>query len=264
MTTTFDRALALLDTIVTAELGPGGYPGNVQLAERTGLDQAQISRMLKVLASAGLIERAGPARGWRAGPGYFALAAASGDRQLLREARPLLRSLVARWHEPAWLSVQAGAVALTVAAESSHWGAYVAAAPGAMTPIWCTGPGRALLLDHSGQQLSELLGQVEFVGGGPRAVRGVAMLAERNAAARDAGVVVADREFEHDVVDFSAPVRDAAGTIVAALSVAVPKFRLVHGPDQVAASVAEAARALETGRGDGGGVSSAAQVRVAP
>ncbi|MFE6487263.1 IclR family transcriptional regulator [Streptomyces sp. NPDC057757] len=245
MTTVFDRALTILDMVIAAELGPGGYPGNVQLTEQTGLDQAQVSRMLKVLASAGLIERTTPVRGWRAGPSYFTLAAASGDQELLRQARPRLRSLVARWHEPAWLSVRADILALTVAAEPSHWSAYVAATPGARTPVWCTGPGRALLLDHSDRQLTELLGHVELIGGGPRAARDVGKLAARNAEARAFGVVIADREFEHDVVDFSAPVRDADGVMVAALSVAVPRFRLADRQDEVASSVVEAAQALE-------------------
>ncbi|MDP9869684.1 DNA-binding IclR family transcriptional regulator [Streptosporangium brasiliense] len=200
--------------------------------------------MLKDLAALGLAERDGQGRGWRVGPGYFALAAAAGDAGLAAAARPLLRGLVTRWHEPAWLSVRSEGVALTVEVESSHWSSYVVAAPGAVTPLWCTGPGRALLLDHSEQELAELLKAVEFVGGGPLAVRNVRALAVRNAADRAAGVVVADREFEHDVVDFSAPVRDRPGAIVASLSVAVPRFRLGDRSGEIAASVVEAAKKL--------------------
>ncbi|MGW3660041.1 IclR family transcriptional regulator [Streptomyces sp. NPDC005151] len=245
MTSTFDRGLDLLDAILAAEVGATGYPGNAQLAEQLGLDQAQISRMLKDLGSLGLVERDGQGRGWRVGPGYFALAAAAGDAGLLRTARPLLRGLVSRWHEPAWLSVRSREVALTVEAQPSHWSSSVAATPGAVTPVWCTGPGRALLLDHSEQELTELLGEVEFVGGGPLAVRDVPALAALNAADRAAGIVVADREFEHDVVDFSAPVRDGSGTIVAALSIAVPRFRLDGRSAEIADSVRSAAQALE-------------------
>ncbi|MER7498548.1 IclR family transcriptional regulator [Nonomuraea pusilla] len=245
MTSTFDRALDLLDAILTAELGSTGYPGNAQLAEQFGLDQAQISRMLKDLAALELVERDGQGRGWRVGLGYLALAAEAGDADLVTAARPLLRRLVTRWHEPAWLSVRSAGVALTVEVESSHWSSYVAAAPGAVTPLWCTGPGRALLLDHTEQELAELLSSVEFVGGGPLAVRDVRALAVRNAADRAAGVVVADREFEHDVVDFSAPVRGRSGAIVASLSVAVPRFRLGGRSQEIAASVVEAAKELE-------------------
>ncbi|MGW4201815.1 IclR family transcriptional regulator [Streptomyces sp. NPDC004726] len=252
MTTTFDRGLALLGAILDAELGSAGYPGNAQLAAQIGLDQATVSRMLKDLAALGLIERAERVPGWRVGPGYFALAAAAGDGRLLVRARPLLRGLVARWHEPAWLSVRSEGTALTVEAQLSHWSSYVAAAPGARTPIWCTGPGRALLLDHTEQQLAELLEGVEFIGGGPRAARGIPALAAYNSADRLAGVVVADREFEHDVVDFSAPVRDPSGAIVAALSLAVPRFRLADRTAGIAASVAEAARALEAGAVEAG------------
>jgi DNA-binding IclR family transcriptional regulator len=245
VTTTFDRGLALLHAVLAAELGPAGYPGNAHLAEQVGLDQTQVSRMLKDLAAVQLVERDEQIRGWRVGPRYFALAEAAGDRQLLVAARPLLRGLVARWHEPAWLSVRSQDTALTVEAQLSHWSSNVAANLGARLPIWCTGAGRALLLDHSEAELGRLLTDVDFIGGGPRAARDTAALARYNAAARAAGVVIADREFEHDVVDFSAPVRDESGGIVAAVSLAVPRFRLADRAAEVAASVREAAQVLE-------------------
>lgn len=245
MTTTFDRGLALLHSVIEAELGSVGYPSNAQLADRIGLDQAQASRMLKDLAAQGLVQRDEQARGWRIGPMYFALAAAAGDRHLLVSARLLLRGLVARWHEPAWLSVLSQNTALTVEAQLSHWSSNVAATVGARSPVWCTGPGRALLLDHSEAELAQLLADVDFIGGGPRAARDIATLARYNAADRTEGVVIADREFEHDVIDFSAPVRNESGSIVAALSLAVPRFRLPAGPAEIAASVREAARVLE-------------------
>ncbi|WP_062650253.1 hypothetical protein [Streptomyces maremycinicus] len=65
------------------------------------------------------------------------------------------------------------------------------------------------------------------------------------------------------MVDLSAPSPDTAGTIVAAPSVTVPKFRLAHDPDRVALSVGEAARAMDSGHGEAGGVSRAGQARVA-
>ncbi|MYS80564.1 IclR family transcriptional regulator [Embleya scabrispora] len=245
MTTTFDKGLALLHAVLAAELGSAGYPGNVRLAELIGVDAAQASRMLKDLAALDLVERDEQGRGWRIGPGFFALAKAAADRHLLVAARPPLRGLVARWHEPAWLAVPSQGMVLTVESQLSHWSSYVAAAPGALTPIWCTGPGRALLLDHSEQELAALLGDVEFVGGGPRAARDIATLAAYNATARADGVVIADREFEHDVVDFSAAVRDGSGAVVAALSLAVPRFRLAGRSAEIAASVKAAAAALE-------------------
>jgi DNA-binding IclR family transcriptional regulator len=244
MTSTFSSGLDVLGRIIAAELASSGAPGTSRLAEQLGIDQAQVSRMLKDLAELQLIEKDEQGRGHRVGERYFDLAATAGDSGLLTRARPLLRALVARWHEPAWLSVLSGGDALAVHVEASHWSSYVAATPGRPTPAWCTGPGRALLLDHTEQELAELLAGVDFVGGGPRAARNVADLASRNARDQEAGVVVADREFEHDVVDFSAPVRDQAGGIVAAMSVAVPRFRLAERAGEIMASVRQAAVSL--------------------
>ncbi|WP_331769710.1 hypothetical protein OG948_38910 (plasmid) [Embleya sp. NBC_00888] len=101
--------------------------------------------------------------------------------------------------------------------------------------------GRDLHLQHFGI----VLARVAALGGGPRAARDIATPAGYNATARAEGIVVADREFEHDVVDFSAPVRDESGAVVAALSLAVPRFRPADRSAEIAASVKAAAAALE-------------------
>lgn len=61
-----------------------------------------------------------------------------------------------------------------------------------VTPCWCTGAGRALLLDHTAEEITVLLDDYELIGvGGPNAAHSAGELAAANDRDRRRGVVVA-------------------------------------------------------------------------
>jgi DNA-binding IclR family transcriptional regulator len=94
--------------------------------------------------------------------------------------------------------------------------------PGIVTPIWCTGAGRALLWDHSREQLAELLAEVQFVGvGGPGAARTVDELHELLDRDRAVGIIDAREEYVEGVVEFALPIRDERG-IAASIGISGP------------------------------------------
>ena len=117
--------------------------------------------------------------------------------------------------------------------------------PGMITPVWCTGSGRALLWDHSEKALQELLADVEFIGvGGPQAAHSsgeVLALMERD---RPRGVVHAVEEFEHGVHELAVPLRDPAGTIVASLCVFGERREFDGRTAEISAAIEESARRL--------------------
>lgn len=113
-----------------------------------------------------------------------------------------------------------------------------------MTPAWCSGPGRALTQDLSREELTTLFRDETFVGGGPGAVRDPLELFERNLQSTKMIAVVADSEFEHDVVEFSAPAQCDQLDMTVAVSVAVPKHRISGRTTAIATSVAEAAQGV--------------------
>jgi DNA-binding IclR family transcriptional regulator len=177
------------------------------------------------------------------GQAFFKVGARAADRGLLDPSGEVLGSLEKRWHEPAWLSVLVGSQVLTVAAVANHGFSYLPARVGASTPAWCSGPGRALTLDHDETTLEALFEGETFVGGGPQSARSAHDLHSRNRGTAPAGVVVARGEYEHDVVEVCAPVRlNRTGEIVAALSVAVPAFRLGARATAIGKTVAEGAQ----------------------
>lgn len=216
-----------------------------RLAEVTGLDKGQVSRMLRVLAETGLVERDPETRSYRLGWGLYALAARTGHTRLLSLAPNTLARLVREFGERSHLSVLQGHEVMTVLTEAQPHAVQTAGWIGRPVPACCTSSGRALLLDHDLPALLELFEGVALPRGnaGPHDVHA---LHERIVEARHRGYAVNDEEFEAGLVAAAAPVRNHRGAIVAALNISAPKFRLGDRLPQAAAAVKVAADHLST------------------
>ena len=211
----------LLDSLVEAELVGGSAPIAARLAERLGQDPAQVSRTLSELKVQQLVELDDETGGYRVGPAYFRYARSTNGAELPLLARWQLRRLVVEFGCPAWISVPVHTSALSVASERSNGFEYVAAAQGRRVPLWCTGAGRALLLEHSALELGALFGAVALSNGGPRAAHDLKELFERTQIDRERGFVLAVEEFEHGTTEISAPIAAPGGSILASVSVAL-------------------------------------------
>lgn len=223
------------------ELGGAGVS---QLAALTGQDKSQVSRTLRTLAEAGLVDRDPQTLLYRIGWQMFALGTRGGDQQLITRAAPLLASIVARTGERAHLSVLRGSGVLTVLTESPAHSLQSVSWVGRIVPCHTTSSGRALLLDHDRDQLRTLLGTGPLARYGPNCPADVDDLFARITLARARGVVLVDEEFEVGLVAVSAPVRNATGRIVAAVNISGPKFRLADRLDEACVTVITAAAEL--------------------
>ncbi|WP_285320137.1 IclR family transcriptional regulator C-terminal domain-containing protein [Pseudarthrobacter sp. lyk4-40-TYG-27] len=191
--------------------------GVSQLAAELRMEQSRVSRLTQELCELGLLERG--ERGFRAGPGFFGLAA-SLNVGWIREAGAELEALVASLGLRARLSIREGfrVILLRNSTNDAVPGSF--AAPGMVTPVWCTGAGRALLWDFDRAALDGLLADVNFIGiGGPGAAHSTDAIWQLLVRDRGAGFVGAHEEFEHGVTELAVPVRDGGGSVVAALSV---------------------------------------------
>lgn len=200
--------------------------GVTQLAALTGHEKSQVSRTLAVLTEHGLAERSPAGPRYRLGWECFALAARAGRPRLIQDAKGTLEELVSQVGEAAHLSVLHGAQILTLLTRSPAHVIVAQGWVGRTVPAYCTSSGRALLLDHDRDALVNLLGPGPFPAHGPNAPEDVAELERRIRRARRIGYAVADEESEPGLVAAAAPVRDFTGTVVAAVNVSGPKFRL--------------------------------------
>jgi IclR family transcriptional regulator, KDG regulon repressor len=226
-TASLERGLDVLVALGTPEHASG--LGVVALTALVDGDKSQLSRTLATLESRGLVVRDEETRAYRLGFRLFALAARVAESRLLAAAPPILRGLVRELGESAHLSVRQGDRVLTLLSESPEATLHAPGRVGGLTPLASTSAGRALVLDLTGDEL-------DAIGLGPHA----AAIAE----ARRRGYALVREEFEPGLVAAAAPVRDAAGRIVAAVNVSAPTFRFDDRLETAAQRVVAAAGAL--------------------
>lgn len=227
------RAAAALLALGSRESTERQGLGVVRLAELTGGDKGQVSRLLTTLTERGLVERDPQTRLYRLGWQLFALAARAGDQRLLVLAAPLLAALVERVGERASLSVLQGAEVLTVSSVAPPRAVQAIGWVGRTVPAYCTSSGRALLLDHTKADVEALFAGHRFESWGSGGPTDAASLHRRVASSRSLGYTVVAGEFEPDLVATAAPVRDAHARICAAVNVSAPGFRY-SAPDSLA------------------------------
>lgn len=256
--TSLNRAIAILNVLGSATVAGEGI-GVVQIARLAGREKSQVSRTLKTLTEAGFVVRDPENRRYRLGWRLFTLAAGAARQHLTDLAPHVLRRLVAHLGECAHLSVLDGGEVLTVMSESPGKTIQAAEWVGRVSPLHCTSSGRALLFDHTDAEARALLGGTTMTRVGPDRPLDIDGLLGKLAVDRRRGYAVVNEEFEPGLVAAAAPVRDFRGSIVGALNVSAPKFRLGRAlnavgrevcaaADQLSRAVASAPASGESGR----------------
>ena len=217
--------------------------GVSQLASELDMEQSRVSRLTQELCELGLLERVerGP---FRTGPRFFSLAAAL-NTGWVRESRTEVEALVASFGLRSRVSVREGFRVILLRASSNDAvpGSFVK--PGMVTPVWCTGSGRALLWDDQQPAVQALLQDVNFIGvGGPGAAHSPQEVAELMDRDRARGFIVAEEEFEHGIYELAVPVRNAEGSILAALSVLGSRAQINSNTNDIAKALTAAAERL--------------------
>lgn len=220
---TLDRAVALLE--VVADAGPMSLAA---LAEATGLTRPTAHRLARALEDHGLLGRDDRGRLRLGGRlvGWGALAGRS--LGLAQVAAPVLDQLLARTGESTQLYVREGDRRVCVASAERTSGLRDTVPLGASLLLTAGSGGKVLL---AWAVDADRFAEVDTA---------------RLVDVRARGWAESVGEREPGVASVSAPVRDATGTVLAAISVSGPVERLGRRPGmRLAAPVLEAAAALE-------------------
>lgn len=229
-----DRALETLELL--AEHGESGV---TEVADLLGVHKSTASRLLSALEARRMVEQGGERGRYRLGGGVLALAGAvAGQMDLVRAARGVCEALAEQVGETVNVAIADDGDVVNVdqargtAALSTHnW-------TGERTPAHATSSGKVLLAFGALPRPA---------GRGPLPRFTDATIIDRRALAAELDAVVerghavADGELEIGLLAIAAPVRDAGGSVVAAISASGPGYRLQGHRSQVAAALVAAA-----------------------
>jgi DNA-binding IclR family transcriptional regulator len=219
------QAIERVFSVLRALRAADGSAGVSAVARKTGLPKSTVSRLLSSLEAVGMVERVDSAGAYAIGHGLVDLAgAAMGVTPLKEVSRPYLRELTESLGESSGLTVPDGDTALyidNIAVDTSvrtrDW-------TGMRFPYHTIAGGLAMLMTWSDVSIDQ------FVGHGLEAftentVTTRAELESRLIQARRDGYAWTIGDFDVDINGVAAPVRNADGYAIAALSAFGPSYR---------------------------------------
>lgn len=240
-----ERAIDVLEL-----LADRGECGVTEVATELHVHKSTASRLLAVLLDRGMVEQSAPRGPFRLGLGLVRLAGQfTAVRETASTSRSVLKALSTAVGETANVAVLDGDQAVyldqvtggNVMAFRSWLGQRVpthASSTGKALTAWLTPPERAAARSATLKKVA------------PHTITNVRDLEAELARTRERGYSLAVEELEVGLVGIGAPVRDSQGTVVAAVAVSGPAFRITEDRyDQIGKEVMAAAREL-SGRGD--------------
>jgi DNA-binding IclR family transcriptional regulator len=216
-----ERGLDVLE-MIAAE---GGEVGVRELARRSSLSPTIVQRLISSLASRGYVEKNSETSRYRLGHRSVALGA-SGELAFdyVVAARRELERLAHEHHLNGFVSVLRGGRAIYLVAVQADGPVAIKVNPGSEMPLHSTGAGKVLLASLSDSEARKLVGGRKLAAITPHTITDPAVLVASLAKVRRQGFATVNEENIPGVLSVGAPVRDRTGRVVAALSVAFPKY----------------------------------------
>ena len=218
-----DKALQLIEcfTLDATELSIG------ELASMTGMPKPTVVKLMATLRERGFVWQDQRSRRYRLGPALLATGVAAFQAMDIRLlAQTYMATLVEETEETAILMVRDGWRSLCVATVESPHPVRMRAAVGRYASLHAGASNKPILAFMTDGEIEAYLSSQWFVPRGPNSICDPEAMRRHLQSIRADGVAVSDYEVEAEVMAVGAPVFDARGTVIAALSVAGPRTRL--------------------------------------
>jgi DNA-binding IclR family transcriptional regulator len=236
-----DRAVTVLE--ILARLGEAGVK---DLATEIGVHKSTLSRLITALEDHELVEHSRERGKYRLGFGILRLAnAVSGQLDITQQGREICERLAVEVGETVNVAVLRSHYVVNVdqargpASVGSHnW-------VGELTPLHATSSGKTLLAFMSAEARRALLQEAGLTRYTEHTITSLDDLDRQlNVIARD-GYVISIEELEPGLTAVAAPIRDHSATVIAALSVSGPVYRLTEDrAREIAPAVVSAAASI--------------------
>jgi DNA-binding IclR family transcriptional regulator len=218
--------------------------GVQEIGTRLGVARSTAHRLVSTLRAHGFVAQDPGTRAYLLGPFLTGLGIESPALQRLREiAMPHIGALSAQLQETAHLTVLAGNACRFVAGVSGDRPLKTSVRVGSELPAHATSGGKVLLAELPDSQLRTLASS-SLDRLTDRSITDVNRLLRQLRQVRKNGYAVNEGESENGITAVAVPIRNPAGTAVAAIAVSLPSIRVVeHGlPALVAAALRTSAQ----------------------
>jgi IclR family KDG regulon transcriptional repressor len=254
-----ERGLDILE-MIEAESGDIGVR---ELARRLGFSPTIVQRLVSSLAVRGYIEKNLETSRYRLGHRSMILGA-SGERGVdyAATARRELDRLAHEHHLNGFVAVLRGGRAIYLLAVQAESPVAIRVSLGSEMPLHSTAAGKVLLASLDDGEARKLVGRAKLAAITPHTITDPAALIASLAKVRRQGYATVVEENIPGVLSVGAPITDRGGNVVAALSVAFPKY-LESGLTLQGSIPLVTAAALRISRALGGGeVGTASAMRL--
>ncbi len=223
---TVTNAMRLLEQFQTCE-----ELGVTELSKRLDLHKNNVFRLLATLEESGYVEQCRGSDLYRLGTGCLELGQSfTRHRSLARHGRAALAALCEATGESAHLGMLSGHEVIHLDGEQPDRLVLTSLRVGKRLAAHCTALGKTLLAHESAEAIErfdrEVISDKELPERTPATITDREKFLDHLRTVASQGYALDLEEFEDGLCCASAPVRDAAGTVVAALSVSGPAHRL--------------------------------------
>lgn len=216
-----ERGLDILEMIETENTDIGVR----EIARRLGLSPAIVQRLVSSLAARGYIDKSAETARYRLGYRSLALGAnGAHGPDYLTAARRELERLALEHRLNGFVAVMRGGRAIYLLAVQADGPVAIKVSPGSEMPLHSTGAGKVLLASMSDGEARKLLGSGRLAAITPQTITDPAALIAALPKVRRQGFATVAEENIPGILSVGAPIHDRAGQVVAALSVAFPKY----------------------------------------
>jgi DNA-binding IclR family transcriptional regulator len=236
--------------------------GVSELSRRLGLGKSTVHRMLTTLVAEGLVEQDPRTGGYRLGIVMFELGQAVRVHMDLHAAvGPVLTELRTQTGESSQVGVLDGHEVVYVDRMESAHSLRLFTDTGRRVPVHCTSSGKVLLAYLPEARRQAVLREAPLDALTPHTITSRDLLVAELERVRRRGWSEAVNEREIGIASIAAPIRDAGGDVVAAISIGVPLARCnVMALRRLAPVIMEAAEAASRRLGWSGELSSSSSL----
>lgn len=211
---TADRALEILEILAHEGMTA------TDIQNRMGLNKSTVHRLMMTLLKRGFVERNDQSGIYQIGLKMVEISSIRLNHiELKTEASPYLHQLANKVNQSVQLAIMDEGQAVFIEKVEKYQSFHMYCQIGKRIPLYCSGVGKALLLDKSDLEIREILKETAFEAFTDHTYTDMATLLEDLKLSRIKGYAKDSAEHEENVYCVAMPIYDYRGKIVAAASV---------------------------------------------